>query len=158
MQAEFTIALLHALKPMHTALQTSGYADEKTFARAAEAADLVMLDIKHTDPTIHKSVTGVDNALILRNLETLKKMDKEFIIRVPLIAGVNDTEENMAATADLLIDTPNLQCVELLPYNKLANAKYPLIGCAFPHQEQEAQPAKRWAEIFKSRGIACREF
>ena len=158
MQAEFTIALLHALKPMHTALQTCGYADERTFARAVEAADLVMLDIKHTDPVIHKEVTGVDNALILRNLETLKKSGKEFIIRVPLIAGVNDTEANMTATADLLADTPHLQYVELLPYNELASAKYPLVGCKFRHQEQEAQSAKRWAEIFEHHGIACSLF
>jgi len=127
MQADFTMALIEHLKPMHTVIETSGYAPEDVFRSAADAADLIMLDIKHSDSQLHKQATGVGNELILKNLATLKKGKTPFIIRVPVIPGFNDTEENLKKTAELAEGAS----IELLPYNRMAGAKYPLLGLEF---------------------------
>ena len=77
---------------------------------------------------MHKKYTGIDNSLIKANLKTLCESGKKFVARIPLIPGVNDTIDNMQATADLLQDAKGLQRVELLRYHKTAGAKYPTIG------------------------------
>jgi pyruvate formate lyase activating enzyme len=62
-QPEFVLEMIAALKPIHLAVQTSGHAPAAVFQSIVEAVDLVMLDIKHSDPEIHKRFTGVDNSL-----------------------------------------------------------------------------------------------
>jgi pyruvate formate lyase activating enzyme len=113
---------------VHTAIETSGYASARVFDEVTALVDLVMFDVKHTDPELHKKYTGVDNAPILRNLKRLCASGREFIVRIPLIPGVNDSEENMLAVADLIEGAPGLVRVELLRYNKMAGAKYSMIG------------------------------
>jgi pyruvate formate lyase activating enzyme len=61
-----------------------------------------MMDIKIADPQIHYRYTGQDNSFILANLEILKKSGKPFVVRVPLIPRISDTEENLEAIAVLL--------------------------------------------------------
>ncbi|MBQ3078754.1 MAG: glycyl-radical enzyme activating protein [Clostridia bacterium] len=124
MQTDFLLELNSLLKPLHTAVETSGYASENVFQRAAKEMDLVIMDIKHTDPAVHKEYTGVDNELILKNLSWLMQSMIPFRIRVPLIPGVNDTEENLTSTARLLEGAKALEMIELLPYHTAAGAKY----------------------------------
>ena len=127
-QPEFLLELIRELKPVHVAIETSGYAPEEVFKRVVDSVDLVLMDIKHTDTEIHKQVTGVDNALILRNLAFLCESGKKFYIRIPLIPGINDTRENMEKTAELLKNAKALERVEFLPYHKTAGAKYAMVG------------------------------
>ena len=131
MQPEFTMALIEALKPMHIAIETSGHASPEVFRKAADLADLIMLDIKHTDSHAHKQKTGVGNELILENFKILKEGYKPFIVRIPTIPGFNDSEDDMAQFDLLLKDASNLLYVEHLPYNPLAGAKYPLLGLKY---------------------------
>ena len=127
-QPEFLLDLVNALKPIHVALETSGFAPENVFLKAIDSVDLVLMDIKHTDPLIHKKVTGADNLKILNNLRLLCESGKPFYIRVPLIPGINDSEEDMQNIAALIKDAGNLIRVELLPYHKTAGAKYKMLG------------------------------
>lgn len=127
-QPEFLLELVRELKPVHIAVETSGYAPEEVFRKVVASVDLVLMDIKHTDPKIHKQVTGVDNTLILRNLSYLCTSGKKFYIRIPLIPGINDTRENMERTAELIKNTKGLERVEFLPYHKTAGAKYTMVG------------------------------
>lgn len=131
-QFDFLEDVLNILNSrVHVAIETSGYAHGDIFRKMIRKVDLVMLDIKHTNPSFHKKYTGVDNKLILENLNYLCSSTKEFIIRVPLIPGVNDTEENMMNIARLIQDAKSMKRVELLPYNKMASAKYSMIGQSF---------------------------
>lgn len=131
MQPDFVLDIRGHLSGLHACLETSGYADGPTFERVARAMDLVMLDIKHADSAIHRQYTGVDNAPILENLARLKRLGMPFRIRVPLIPGVNDSRDNMRATAMLLEDAPGLEKVELLRYHTAAGAKYAGIGMRY---------------------------
>ena len=152
-QAEFLIEVLERLRPLHLAVETSGYAPPSVFREVVERVDLLFLDIKHTNSAIHKRFTGVDNDLILGNLEYLKECGTEFIIRIPLIPGVNDNRTTMDTAADLLSDSQGLLRVEFLPYHKTAGAKYSMVGREYqPSFSTESTP-RVIHEPFKTRGI-----
>ena len=108
LQAAFAAEVLAALQAagVHTAVETSGYAAPEVFRRVAGHADLVLFDVKHADPVQHRRWTGVDNAPILRNLAWLCTSGRPFVVRIPLIPGVNDTRENMLQTCLLIKDGP----------------------------------------------------
>ena len=75
---------------------------------------------------IYKAYTGMDNELILRNLELLCDNGANIIIRIPLIPGYTDRPEDMHATGAYIRDVLKHRIIrcELLPYNKLAGSKY----------------------------------
>ncbi len=127
MQPDFAVELIKALKPLNILIETCGYARHEDFIRVIEGVDTVYFDVKLADRKMHKKYTGVYNDLILENLEWLKKSGKSFKIRTPLIPDITDTEENLAAIARIADGAP----VELLPYNKLAGAKYGGVGKKF---------------------------
>ena len=142
MQADFLLEVLTDIHPrIHCAAETSGYASESAFLKVLRHLDFVLFDCKHTDDRLHRRFTRVSNQPILRNLSLLKKSDVPFALRIPLIPGVNDTEENMLAVAGLISDAANLQRVELLRYNKAAGAKYSKVGMEYsPDFDTEAEP------------------
>lgn len=152
-QPAFLFDLIRYLKPMHIAVETSGYSSEKIFKRVVEEVDLVLIDVKHTDPVVHKKYTGVDNSLILKNLNFLCQSETDFIVRIPLIPGVNDTKENMETTVQLVRDAKNLLKVELLPYHKSAGAKYKMVEKVYNPGFDTTQEIKVWAGIFKNNNI-----
>lgn len=127
-QPEFAIELLKELKPLHTVVETCGYANPDAFLEAARLCDIIYMDLKVADPVRHKELTGVDNALILQNLKTLSGIGKPFVIRVPLIPTLTDTEENLRGIAAILSHLPNLERVELMPCNPYTAAKYSWVG------------------------------
>ena len=153
LQSEFVIAVRSLIPEVHALIETSGFASPETFRRLAGAMDMVIMDIKLVDPALHKRYTGVDNASILKNLEQLKAMNKTFRIRVPLIPTVNDTYENMEATAKLLEGAQMLEKVELLRYNKAAGAKYSGVGMEYHPDFPENQDPQVILEPFERRGI-----
>ena len=124
MQGEFVISVAEKLNGIHTAIQTSGYADNELYKKAVLHMDYIMQDIKIANSVMHKKYTGVSNDMILENIDFLKKSGKQFVFRVPLIPGITDTEANLTEISKLTEDFP----VELLKYNTLAGAKYKSVG------------------------------
>lgn len=128
-QPGFVVELLDKINvEIHTAIETSGYAAREVFEQVASRCNLVLFDVKHTDTLVHKQFTGVYNEPVLKNLEYLCNHDTGFILRIPLIPGVNDTRQNMLNILSMIKEVPSLVRVEILSYNKLAGAKYPMVG------------------------------
>ncbi|MBN1965055.1 MAG: radical SAM protein [Anaerolineae bacterium] len=153
MQAAFIHATLDRLAPVHRLLDTSGFAERGVFADLVRRFDLVYYDLKLLDPQAHQRHTGVSNAPILANLQVLSDSGVPFVIRVPLIPTLTDTDENLRAIAEHVRGLPGLMRVDLLPYNQLAGAKYPMLGLAYPLQALEDRPVNRRPDLFTSRGI-----
>ena len=152
MQVDFLCDVLDRIEGVHRAVETSGYASQETFARVLERTDMMLFDVKLADPLMHKRYTGADNKQILRNLDILKHSGKDFVVRVPLIPGVNDTLPNMEATSQLLAGAKGLKRVELLRYHKTAGAKYPMVGMEYsPDFDEDAAP--QIYDVFTERGI-----
>ena len=124
----------------HRALQTSGFAEPAVFAAVLPHLDYVLFDLKLMDDDLHRHYTGVSNHNILKNYQTLACSGIPFITRIPVIPGVNDSEENYRATCEFMIEN-GAQRIELLPYNKAAGAKYRSTGRTYKVDfNPEAEP------------------
>lgn len=132
-QPEFARAILMACKDcgIHTAIETSGYADYDVIASVLPYLDYVMLDIKHVDDEKHQRFTGVSNALILENAFRLGNDAKTLVIRVPVIPTFNDTEEEIGRIAAKAAEIPNVKKLHLLPYHRLGEGKYAGLGLQY---------------------------
>jgi glycyl-radical enzyme activating protein len=135
MQSEFAESLID-LARMHgisTALDTSGFGSGEILLRLARKADWVLYDMKCINPEGHKKYTGKDNALILANLRLLasdKDVKKKIWMRMPLVHGVNDSEEIITTTANLYREL-QLQRVTIMSYHELGINKCKGIGRPF---------------------------
>ena len=112
-----------------------------TFEKVLPYTDLFLYDIKCMDPDTHKRYVGVDNALLLHNLERLCKDGAQVYIRIPVIVGVNDSMEEMRAIKAFLDRCGTIKKVELLPYHEMGENKYNAIGKAIPRFAAPAQEA-----------------
>jgi len=133
LQPEFLDEMLDRLREagVHTAIETCGHAKPELFRKIAGKTDLVIMDLKIADAALHKKYTGVSNEWILENAAWLKASGIPHIFRTPLIPDITDTEENLAAIKAIAGDSEH----ELLPYNALAGAKYPMLGEEFPYDQ-----------------------
>jgi len=131
LQWEFAYELLRACKQkhFHTALDTCGYARWSILEKILNYVDLVLYDIKHIDAKLHKKGTGKNNTLILNNARRISNAAKLWI-RVPLIAGYNDSPEHMRGIAELAKEV-GAEKVSLLPYHELGREKYFNLGRAY---------------------------
>jgi pyruvate formate lyase activating enzyme len=152
-QPAFLFELIERLKPHHVAIETSGFAASDDFRRAMALADLVIIDLKHMDGAAHRRGTGQGNEAILRNIEELVASGSHFWLRIPMIPGYNDMPANLAATAELLAPAAGRVRVELLGYNPLAGAKYPMLGRPYTPFFDESSPARADLSPFRERGI-----
>ncbi|MBQ8882636.1 MAG: glycyl-radical enzyme activating protein [Clostridia bacterium] len=153
---EFLLEILTLLSgKTNRAIQTTGYCDSATFTKILSECDYVLYDLKIMDSKLHERYCGVDNELILANYKILSKSGVPFITRVPLIPTINDTVENLTATAKFLREC-GVNKIELLPYNKMAGSKYSSILRRYEVDfDETAQPNPR-IEIFENYGITVR--
>lgn len=136
-QADFLlecIPLLHG-NGIHVAVETSGYASFSVFQAVANAADYIIMDIKVWDAAEHARLTGKSNQPIIQNAAYLKTCGTPHLFRTPRIPGCTDSEDNLASIAQFVQDSP----WEILPYNELAGAKYPMLGRLYPLSERKEQ-------------------
>jgi len=128
----FLTELLIAAKQegLHTALETSCFASRDVIDRVFEHVDLGLLDIKHMDSAEHKKLTGVPNPVILDNIKHIyHDLKVPVTIRVPVVPGSNDSDENIAATARFVAEELGADVgMHLLPYHRLGQSKIDSLG------------------------------
>jgi pyruvate formate lyase activating enzyme len=132
-QRAFLLALLRGCKArgLHTTLDTSGYCTWEALDEVGPFVDLFLYDLKLMDDTRHRQYTAVPNTLILENLRKLSEAGNTIRVRIPIIPGVNDDEENLRASGEFLAGLPNLQRVDILAYHSSAEAKYQNLGMGY---------------------------
>lgn len=153
MQADFVSDVIDRLNRLHVVLDTCGHAPEAIFKQVCTKCDLIHFDFKIMDPERHRQYTGVDNELILKNLNILFGLNIPCVIRIPLIPGVTDTDENLEAMAEAFCRMPNLIRVDLLRYNKAAGGKYTGLGRRFSPGFDELSPVNANEAIFEKHGL-----
>lgn len=119
MDPVFLKALLVAFQQegLHTAVDTSLYAPKTVLDEILPYSNLLLCDIKQMDSNKHKEWTGVDNDLILENLEYLAQLGANITIRIPVVPGFNDTVDEIEKIAVFLDSLKTVRQVTLLPYN-----------------------------------------
>lgn len=135
-QPDFLEACLKRLEGIHCTLDTSGYAPEKVFLRIMPLIQLYYFDLKLASPERHKELAGMENGPIVRNLRLASAAGKDIVIRIPVIPGMTDTEENLDGLAHIIqiLAKPPIR-VDLLPFHALAGGKYANFGYVFPAEE-----------------------
>ncbi len=126
MQADFVAEFFAACQAagLHTTLDTCGFGAWEKLEKIAKHTKLVLYDVKHMDSAIHKELVGVPNELILDNLKKLSKMDVEIYIRIPVIPGMNDSDDNIRKTAEFVKNELGGRYKSfLLPYHRMGESK-----------------------------------
>lgn len=132
-EATFQQSFLRALVNAHyemgidMAIETSGYFPWNEVKDIFEKLDFIFVDIKHMNAKKHGELTGVDNKLILDNIKKIGELNKEVVIRIPLIKGINDYDKNIIDTAEYVKKYVVNGKIEILPYHKLGESKYETI-------------------------------
>jgi pyruvate formate lyase activating enzyme len=111
-------------RDIHRTVDTSGYAPTKTLLEVAKHANLFLYDLKVMDADKHRQYTGVDNRLILDNLAALSQNGSPVRVRIPLIAGINDDDDNINRLGTFVAGLRQVQGIDVLPYHASAKAKY----------------------------------
>ena len=150
-QPEFTKALLVEAhkRGISTCIETSGFACEAAVLDIASHVDLFLYDCKHTDTSMHKEVTGVDNSVILNNLHKLDEMGKYIVLRLPIIPGINDNHSHFAKVGELANTLSNILYLEVMPYHPLGLSKAARLQKKMPYEATELptpQTVDKWVE------------
>ena len=158
LQGEFTAALLQAAKEagIRTAVDTAGNVPFERYEAILPYCDLFLFDLKSMDTDVHKKATGVGNERILQNLQELARCGAKIWIRIPVIPGINDSQENMQLSAAFLSELDGIERVELLTYHRLGGGKYESLGMEYPSQGLEPLnhvQMNRLGEFFTACGL-----
>jgi pyruvate formate lyase activating enzyme len=125
-QLAFTKRILAGAKKMglHTAIETSGFLGDGVDESYLSVLDLVLLDIKSSNPDTYKAVTARDLAPTLRFAERLAKMNKPVWVRFTLVPGHTDDPANVEGIAKFVAPMKNVEWVEVQPFHQLGEFKW----------------------------------
>lgn len=158
LQFEGLLQLLKAAKHygLHVCLDTCGYADTKKYEKIIPYVDLFLFDYKVTDKDKHKLYTGVDNSLILKNLDYLCRNKKQVFLRCPIIPGINDDDEHFRTIAELSQEYESIIEVNLMMYHDMAKGKSEQIGEVYELKDLKTIEEEEKKKIYeKVRSFGC---
>ena len=115
-----------------------------------------MIDIKHMNRDNHKAYTTRDNTLIFENVKRLAQCGVELIVRVPVIPGFNDTEEEIREIASFVRSLNTVKEMHLLPYHRMGIDKYSGLGRGYTLEEilpPSATQMDRLLEVVNKQGL-----
>lgn len=153
--SDFCADLLEKCKNagINTCIETALFVPYENIKKVLPFTDCFYADLKIPDTEIHKKYTGVDNRLIVQNLQRLTSEHNNVTVRIPLIPGINDKEEDMKAFAKIINTLGKITGIELLAYNYLARGKYTVLGqeyVSFGDSAQTDRHKQRLADTLKA--------
>jgi pyruvate formate lyase activating enzyme len=160
-QIAFTRRILAGAKRMglHTAIQTAGFLGDRADDRFLSCLDLVLLDIKSSDPDTYRRVTGRDLAPTLRFAERLSAMGKPVWVRFTLVPGLTDDPANVDGLARFVAPMKNVEWVEVQPFHQLGAFKWKAMGLDYKEVDTPSAPpdlVNRVLEQFRAAGCRAR--
>ncbi|MGD0659177.1 MAG: glycyl-radical enzyme activating protein [Syntrophorhabdales bacterium] len=161
LQPTFTLDLLRTLaeEDISVGIDTCGHVPRANIEPLLPFADFFLWDLKHLDPLRHKELTGATNELILRNLRFVSDAHVPLYIRLPVIPGCNDSEQNIRAVCEFVRTLSSVIEVDLLPLHHLGRARYESLNLPYPIadvpllQKEALQSVKSLIESYGLRTI-----
>jgi pyruvate formate lyase activating enzyme len=160
-QLAFTRRILGGAKKMglHTAIQTSGFLGDRADEAFLSEIDLVLLDIKSSDPETYRRTTARDLAPTLRFAERLASLSKPVWIRFTLVPGETDDPANVDGIARFVAPMKNVEWVEVQPFHQMGSFKWKAMGLEY--KLENTQPpsrdlVNRVIEQFRAAGCRAR--
>ena len=150
LQADFVEELFRLCHDdgINTCLDTSGCILNDSVKRVLDKTDYVLLDVKYTTDELYRRYVGCGYQGVLDFLSYLNEKNITTRLRQVVISGINDTEQNYSALAELVINNECVEGYELLPFRKLCSHKYEKLGIPFPF---ESIPEGKGGNRFVSR-------
>jgi len=144
---------------IHTAVETAAYCPEGVFLELMALVDFAFIDIKHMNTERHREKTGVSNERILGNIRALVRSGwpGRLVLRMPVIAGYNDSEENIAATLRFM-QRLGLAEINILPFHRMGDSKWAQLGASYACRKNPATPETKLRVLqdkFLDQRIAC---
>jgi pyruvate formate lyase activating enzyme len=160
-QLAFTRRILAGAKKMglHTAIETSGFLGDRADDNFLSCLDLVLLDIKSSNPETYRSVTGRDLAPTLRFAERLSAMGKPVWVRFTLVPGLTDDPANVDGIARFVAPMRNVEWVEVQPFHQLGAFKWNAMKLDYKEANTQAPTrdlVSRVIEQFRAAGCRAR--
>ncbi len=152
LQPDFARALLHAGKDLgvNTALESMGFADYSVIETILPYLDTYLMDIKHMDAAKHKEWCGHENTRMVQNAKRIAESGlTKLIIRVPVVPGFNDTEQELLAIARYAASLPGVEEIDILPYHNFGQGKYEALGRPYPMGDAKS-PTMEQMSSFKA--------
>lgn len=148
-QTDFLMEILKDCrkKDIHTAVETAGFVKFDTLKIISPYVDLFLYDLKLMDSSRHQIFTGVPNELILENLRWLSENHSKVIVRVAIIPGINDYEDNLQQIGEFVSSLKHVQEIHCLPYHKAGADKYQRLGRVYGLSELDSPDEARMLEI-----------
>ena len=155
LQAEFVTEVFKKCKEIevHTALDTSGFADIEKVKELLEYTDLILLDIKQASEEKHRMITGVGNEKIKKFALYTSEKGIPVWIRYVLVPGYTDSEEDLKLAAEFIGQLKNVKKIEVLPYHSMGAFKWEKLGEKYPLagvKEPDPAQVKRAKMILES--------
>ena len=157
-QWDFVSEVIRSMPGIHTAVETSGFTSDEVFADVMQTVSLVMMDWKVSDPEKHLHFTGGSQEPIRRHAKMLAEGDTPFILRMPMIPGVNDDLAHFETVAELVSGAKRLVRIDILPYQQAAGAKYEMVGKTYRTEFDGSVKPHYFTEVFDERGIPYQIF
>ena len=120
---------------LHTAIETSGFLGDRADDAFLSVVDLVLLDIKSSDPDTYRRVTGRDIAPTLRFAERLASIGKPVWVRFTLVPGLTDDPANVEGIAKFVAPMKNVEWVEVQPFHQMGSFKWEAMGIDYKHKD-----------------------
>lgn len=135
-QPDFARELLKAAweECINTVIETTFYAPWKVISSLLPYVDTAFVDLKLFSNEQHKKYIGANNHRIFENLLRTNELNHDFqlIVRIPIIPGINDTDEELESIGKFCTKLTHLQHVQLLPYHRLGTETYKRLGRTYP--------------------------
>lgn len=149
-QPKFLLECLKGCKDegIHTVVDTSGVGFG-SYDEILRYTDLVILDIKHSNPDKYKKITGFDISSYYNFKKAIIKNKKNIWIKQVVTPGINDTCDDMSEFEKEVNTFPQdiIQKVELLPYHTLGVYKYHELGISYRLEDVPPLSSERLNEL-----------
>ncbi|MEI6351904.1 MAG: glycyl-radical enzyme activating protein [Verrucomicrobiota bacterium] len=148
-------------RDLHTALDTCGQVAPPVFNRILDHANLVLFDLKHMDPTVHRELTGADLSTIHANLREaarrVRSGNLKLWVRTPLVPGATAQPTALSAIGRFLRDEfeGTVERWELCAFNPSCSTKYHRLGMTWPYEDSGLQSEDQTAKLLAAAQGAC---
>lgn len=134
LQVNFVAQALTLFKKagIHSAIETNLSVPWGYYEKIIPFTDLIMADLKMIDDDLHIKWTGKSNKSVLENYRRLDSCGMPYIIKTPVIPGINNTLGQIEPVFKFVSTLKNFRGFELLAYHPLAATKYINLGIANP--------------------------
>lgn len=150
LHSKFIIETAKLLKQenIHIAIDTSGVG-LNDYSELLKYIDLVILDIKHTNPTNYKELTNIEIDEVEKFITELNKQNKKVWIRQVIVPDIMDNYNYIDSLITYLNKINNIERVDFLPFHRLGREKYITLGINYPYEDKKEMDKEECNKLYK---------